>query len=148
MYYILYTSSEQYENKLDSNVIEEDETNKICLICLLPSHENNVIKKIKEFSHIYSVCNCNPSFHYICLEDWIKISSSCPICRKTIIINKQNLPNNYINVLTYFIFWVNLSISILRAATVISMLNLFLLCIYNYYFIFYIKYEYFDDYYY
>jgi hypothetical protein len=145
MYCILYTSSEYYENEQDYNVIEEDETNKQCLICWLPSNENDIIKKIKDFSDIYSVCNCNPAFHYNCLEDWINRNSSCPICRTKITINKQIPANNYLKAITYFVFCFNLSINMLRVATVISIINLFLLCGYNCYFIFYIKQEYFDE---
>jgi hypothetical protein len=146
MYCILYTSSEYYENEQNYNIIE-DETNKQCLICWLPSNENNVIKKIKDFSDICSACNCNPPFHYNCLEDWINRTSSCPICRTKITINKQISPNNYIKAITYFVFCFNLSVSMLRVATVISMINLFLLCTYNCYFIFCIKQEYFYEYY-
>jgi 23S rRNA A1618 N6-methylase RlmF len=144
----LYTSSEYYEKEQHYNVIEEDETNKQCLICWLPSNENDVIKKIKDFSDIYSVCNCNPPFHYKCLEDWINRTSSCPICRIKITINNKISPNNYIKAITYFVFCFNLSVSMLRVATFISMINLFLLFTYNFYFIFYIKKEYFDEHYY
>ena len=147
MYCILYTSSEYYENAQACNVIEEDDTNKQCLICWLPSSEKDVIKKIKDISDICSVCNCNPPFHYSCLEYWINRTSSCPICRKKIIINKQFSSNNYLKAITYFVFCFNLYVSRLRVATVFSMINLFLLCSYNCYFIFYIKHEYFDDYY-
>ena len=107
MYSILYTSSEYYENGQDYTVIEEDETNKLCLICLLPSKEHNVIQKMKEFSDIYSVCNCDPSFHYDCLEDWMNRTSSCPICRTKITLNKLVSSNNYLKVITVFVFCFN-----------------------------------------
>ena len=37
--------------------------------------------KIQSIIQLY---NCNHSFHKVCLENWLKYASSCPICRMTV----------------------------------------------------------------
>jgi hypothetical protein len=138
MYSILYTSSENYEDEINYNVIK-DETNNICLICWLPSHDNSIILKMKEYPNINTICNCNAEFHVSCIKEWFDKTQSCPICRKQITIYKPDLTNNYITSITYFICCFNFCISVLRVATIISLINIFLLITYNCYFMVYIK---------
>jgi len=122
MYYTLYTSSE-YEPYCN-NI----ETDKQCLICLLPSKKNDVIKKMKDFSNLYIICDCNPTFHYTCLEYWINIHSSCPICRKQIIINNLiNNIKNVINPVTHFIFYCNFNIFTLRIIIIFLTINIYII---------------------
>jgi hypothetical protein len=70
------------------------ETDEICLICWLPSN----VKQIKEFEeklHITFVCNCNPLFHYKCIEKWFVKSNSCPICRTKVVGHTNNFYNRF-----------------------------------------------------
>lgn len=137
MYSICYTSSEKYED--DTNVIKDDETNNICLICWVPSVDNSIVLKMKEYPNIITICNCNAEFHSSCLEEWIEKTHSCPICRKKITIYNQDLMNNYATTVTYFIVCFNLCTQVLRVATIISLINVFLLFTYNIYFMVYVK---------
>lgn len=60
------------ENKLIlSNEIKKVKSIPQCAICL------NIIsyKKLKKLS-------CNHKFHWRCIDRWIKINSSCPVCRE------------------------------------------------------------------
>ena len=52
---------------------------KLCIIC-----HNLVRKKFELYTLVESNnrCDCNPIIHKTCFEKWIKISNSCPICRK------------------------------------------------------------------
>ena len=135
MYYI---SSEYYNGDIQ------------CLICLSESKKNDVIKKMKEFSNLYIICDCNPTFHYTCLENWVERTSSCPICRKKIIINEPDniislVVNPIVNPITHFIFYCDFNIFILRIISIVLMINLFLFFIYNFYFMNYMIHEYSYD---
>ena len=132
MYYI---SSEYYNGDIQ------------CLICLSESKKNDVIKKMKEFSNLYIICDCNPTFHYTCLENWVERTSSCPICRKKIRINKHNndinqVVNPIINPIAHFIFYCDFNIFMLRIITIVLTINIFLFFIYNCYFMNYMLHEY------
>ena len=132
MYYI---SSEYYNGDIQ------------CLICLSESKKNDVIKKMKEFSNLYIICDCNPTFHYTCLENWVERTSSCPICRKKIRINKHNndinpVVNPIVNPIAHFIFYCDFNIFMLRIITLVLTINIFLFFIYNCYFMNYMLYEY------
>ena len=64
-----------------------------CSICL------NSIKKKEEDT---KKTNCNHLFHTECISRWLKIKSSCPLCRK-FLINSYNINlsldnNNYENI--------------------------------------------------
>jgi|APGre2960657423_1045063.scaffolds.fasta_scaffold17079_2 hypothetical protein len=126
-----YTSSEYYNGDIQ------------CLICLSESKKNDVIKKMKDFSDLYIICDCNPTFHYTCLEVWIDRTSSCPICRKKIIIK---IPNNNINTITHFIFYCDFNIFMLRIIAFVLTINIFLFFIYNCYFMNYMLHEYSYEY--
>ena len=132
MYYI---SSEYYNGDIQ------------CLICLSESKKNDVIKKMKEFSNLYIICDCNPTFHYTCLENWVERTASCPICRKKIRINKHNndinqVVNPIINPIAHFIFYCDFNIFMLRIITIVLTINIFLFFIYNCYFMNYMLHEY------
>lgn len=129
---ILYTSSENYEDDLHYNVIK-DETDHWCIICWLPSQENSIILKMKDYHNINTICDCNPTFHYSCLKEWIDKTSSCPICRKKITINKP-----YVTPLTYLMCYVNLCFTIFHIATIMLLVNVLLLYAYTCYISYYI----------
>ena len=144
MYYFLYTSSDYYDKNiiLDKNADVSTNNNNfnnnnICLICWLPSNNQNKTKYMKDFLQFETSCDCNPSFHDNCFNNWISRSSSCPICRKTIILNQQQPMS--VKISTYYTFFYYCTARILHAATCISFLNLCSLCVYNFYFIFYVN---------
>ena len=56
-----------------------------CCIC---------INNIKKNQDIYHCKNCNKTFHYNCMNEWVKSSSTCPICRTNIdVVNTKNFEN-------------------------------------------------------
>ena len=34
-------------------------------------------------------CNCNTVYHYVCLDTWLKRSSTCPMCRKEVQVDDK-----------------------------------------------------------
>jgi len=52
----------------------ENESNLTCTICLEKINEIKIRK-----------LDCNHNFHIKCLDEWLKINNSCPICRDSIL---------------------------------------------------------------
>lgn len=127
-----YNSDEEYTNNND---------NDLCLICWLPKEKNNDIKLLTDFSNIKVNCECNPKIHYLCLNDWITKTKSCPICRKEIkfvIVSSNNK-----NVILYF--FTEYIIYFLRILCYSSLINLFCLLFYNTYNIYLMINTYYQD---
>ena len=148
MYDLLYIISKYYKKQQDDKVFNDEQTNKLCLICWLPSNKNETIQNMKTISHIVVICDCNPIFHKKCLDIWINKTSSCPICRKKItitseIIITETTINKHIDILTYTIFIYNIATNTLRFATCIIIIHLFLQC---FYIIVYFRQHRFDEY--
>ena len=148
MYDLLYIISKYYKKQQDDKVFNDEQTNKLCLICWLPSNKNETIQNMKTISHIVVICDCNPIFHKKCLDIWINKTSSCPICRKKItitseIIITETTINKHIDMLTYAIFIYNIATNTLRFATCITIIYLFLQC---FYIIVYFRQQRFDEY--
>jgi hypothetical protein len=148
MYDLLYIISKYYKKQQDDKVFNDEQTNKLCLICWLPSNKNETIQNMKNISHIVVICDCNPIFHKKCLDIWINKTSSCPICRKKItitseIIITETTINKHIDILTYAIFIYNIATNTLRFATCITIIHLFLQC---FYIIVYFRQQRFDEY--
>ena len=144
MYCPLYLYSDYCEKLHNIDIIKEQTTDKICIICWLPSDQHNHIKPMKEFSHIYLFCNCNVLIHTNCFNEWLRNCPSCPICRKKIkILTKKHL-SNYIksSIITLFMFLLNYSYKVLRIATTLYIFNVSCVIIYNTYIIFYFKHHY------
>lgn len=142
--YISYDYTKDDIKKLPEN------DHKICVICWLPSEQNNHIKQLKEFSYIYFFCNCNVLIHTNCLNDWFNNSPSCPICRKNITIFTRDHVSNYIksSANAFFMFFLKYSYQFLRIATTIYIINTVCVITYNVYIICYFKHYYeYDDYY-
>ena len=75
-----------------------------CFICFMPYEQNNPIKMLSDFSHIIQKCKCNAKIHLLCLNNWIKNTQSCPICRtKCTSLQKSNLPKFYV-IITIYLF--------------------------------------------
>ena len=139
MYYFLYTSSDDYDNFIETNNITEDDTNKICLICLQPQNKYNPIQNIKQLNYIVTICDCNPLIHITCFNEWFSNSASCPICRKIIYKNTFILTNNFMQNVKYFIVFFNFTIIMIRFAMFFSIINLVYLSVYNCYIMYYMK---------
>jgi len=73
-----------------------------CFICFMPYEQNNPIKMLSDFSHIIQKCKCNAKIHLLCLNNWIKNTQSCPICR-TKFISIHDIGLQEINLIKYLI---------------------------------------------
>lgn len=49
-----------------------------CFICLQDLESNRTTIRLK---HCKKRCKCDGYIHESCLEDWLYINNSCPICR-------------------------------------------------------------------
>ena len=73
-----------------------------CFICFMPYEQNNPIKMLSDFSNIIQKCKCNAKIHLLCLNNWIKNTQSCPICRtKCTNLQKSNLQKS--NLQKYYV---------------------------------------------
>lgn len=132
MYFSVFSSSEYYSNDDINNnhiSIKEDD---LCLICWLPQEEQNEIKILSDFSHIKPNCKCKPKLHSTCINNWIKKSPTCPICRTkmNIIIFTTNPENILIN---YYIICISYTLQLLKIISYASFVNLLCLLFYNIY---------------
>jgi hypothetical protein len=145
MYFSTFPSSEYYSDEDNENNSKFNE-NDVCIICWLPSDEKNKIIKLNYITTITTPCKCKPKIHELCFNDWIERSQSCPICRKNIIIHIQYFTNNSVQTFTCFFLIFNFATRLMRLATIISMLNIVIICSYNLYMMYYIQTEYFEGY--
>jgi hypothetical protein len=146
MYFSTFSS---YNSLSDEDTIENDidiDENDICIICWLPSNEKNTIVRLNDYYTITTTCKCNPKIHSLCFNDWIQRTQTCPICRKNILIHIQYLTNNSVHTFTYIFVFFNFATRVMRFATIVSFINLFILCIYNLYIMYYLRRDYFDEY--
>jgi len=87
-----------------------------CFICFMPYEQNNPIKMLSDFSHIIQKCKCNAKIHLLCLNNWIKKTQSCPICRtKCTSLQKSNLRKYYviINIYIFIILTYNIFVCLI-----------------------------------
>lgn len=145
MYFSTFPSSEYYSDEDNENNSKINE-NDVCIICWLPSDEKNKIIKLNYFTTVTTTCKCKPKIHALCFNDWIQRSQSCPICRKNIIINMHYFTNNSVQTVTSIFLFFNFATTLMRYATIISIVNLVILSFYNLYIMYYIQQEYFYDY--
>ena len=99
MYGTLYTSSEYYDY-YEHIVPLDDELDKLCFVCWLPSNKEPVVH-MNEIVFFLSSCNCNALIHSSCLKKWIHFNSSCPICRKNVSKMLINCDDKYIKLTKY-----------------------------------------------
>ena len=52
-----------------------------CFICL-QDVESNYGTSTMRLKHYQKGCNCDGWVHEACLEDWLYLKNSCPVCRK------------------------------------------------------------------
>ncbi len=144
MYFSVFSSSEYYSDEdrhCNTPRVDEDD---LCLICWVPGDKKNEVKLLTDFSHIKPKCKCKPKIHTICINEWIKKSPTCPICRTNmnIIIFTTDGQNIFINC---YIKCISYTICLLRILCYASFLNLFLLIFYNTYFIYFMANSYHQD---
>ena len=97
---------------------------------------------MKNFSHIISICDCNPQIHLTCINNWLSKSSSCPICRKNInIVVYNSIKTNYIKSFTWIIVFFNLAFTLLRVSIVVSIFNIAILFSHKFIIVNYLKYN-------
>ena len=58
----------------ENNFIRLNENDSCCIICFHDYKEDDLIK----------VLGCNHFYHQKCIDEWLKISPTCPTCRKSI----------------------------------------------------------------
>jgi len=58
----------------ENNFIRLNENDSYCIICFHDYKEDDLIK----------VLGCNHFYHQKCIDEWLKISPTCPTCRKSI----------------------------------------------------------------
>ena len=137
-----------YFSSSDEEITNEEDTD-ICLICWLPSENNNIIKELSSHSYIIKICNCNPKIHTDCLNKWIGQNPSCPICRKTLTICINEVNDDYNNILTnmliycylyycinnYTINCIKCILIVVKVSCYLCFINILCLYIYNIYLI-------------
>lgn len=100
MYFFIFNSSEYFsdEDRFRDTQPRDDEEN-MCLICWLPENKENKIHVLTNFSNIKPKCKCKPKLHTTCINEWVKKSQTCPICRTkmNIIIFTSDSKNIFIN---------------------------------------------------
>lgn len=143
MYFSVFSSSEYYSDEEINKDISIDEDD-LCLICWLPGDETNELKLLSDFSHIKTLCKCKPKIHSICINDWIKKTPSCPICRTklNIIIFNGNAENVFINC---YIGCISYTVYFLKIVSYASFLNLLCLLFYNIYSIYFMINNHYED---
>jgi len=73
------------------NKLNEIEDIGDCFICYeMEDREKNKPIKLFNQDKYFKKCRCNGFIHVTCLDKWYQINSTCPICRKTIILNINN----------------------------------------------------------
>ncbi len=145
MYFSIFSSSEYYSDEdrdydTQSCIDEED----MCLICWLPGNKENEIHVLTNFSNIKPKCKCKPKLHTICINEWVKKSPTCPICRTkmNIIIFTADGKNVFINC---YIKCISYTVELLRFLCYASFLNLFCIIFYNAFCIYYMSNKYYEN---
>lgn len=145
MYFSIFPSSEYYSDEdRDCEPIPLIDQEDICLICWNPGNKQNQINILTNFPHIKPKCKCNPKLHTLCINEWIKKTPTCPICRTkmNIIIftidGKNIFLNCYVKCLSY-------TVELLRILCYASFLNIFFIIFYNTVRIYYMANKYYED---
>ncbi|KAL4468791.1 hypothetical protein ABPG74_005294 [Tetrahymena malaccensis] len=62
-------------DKMKTTFHTSNKTHKTCAICLNDFDEGEKVKEL----------NCEHRFHIPCVDDWLKIKGSCPLCRQNLV---------------------------------------------------------------
>lgn len=143
MYFSIYPLSEYYSIN-DNDIIHTDiiiDEKDICIICLMKQEQTNKIKQLSSFPHIISTCGCNPKIHISCLDNWIKHSLSCPICRTKISINLFQIHTH-----KYFhMFLLQNRTHLFHILCYISFMNFVFIFFYNIYSLYFFTQTYYEE---
>jgi hypothetical protein len=112
-------------NKSEDNL----NTTNLCIICFQSCN----LHKLNQISNIALRCKCNPLIHQACFDLWLTKSQSCPICRTHLLVNGSHLDSKIKQGLIKFVKSVTFVFHIL---SLLSMLNVTFLIIFNVYFLF------------
>ncbi|WCJ22408.1 RING/U-box superfamily protein [Euphorbia peplus] len=58
----------------ESMRLPEGRSDNTCAICLSEYHSQDIVRCIPE---------CNHFFHVDCIDEWLRLNNSCPVCRKS-----------------------------------------------------------------
>lgn len=66
-----------------SNKLSLNKTDNLCIICReeLSLNDKDKFQLVNSQNRVVMIKNCNHSFHWDCLSNWIVQSNSCPVCR-------------------------------------------------------------------
>uniref|UniRef100_A0A915EVV6 RING-type domain-containing protein n=1 Tax=Ditylenchus dipsaci TaxID=166011 RepID=A0A915EVV6_9BILA len=52
--------------------------NKECIIC----HQQNILENYKEL-------RCSHTFHKNCIDEWLRVKPTCPLCRSEVLLENN-----------------------------------------------------------
>lgn len=72
-----------YKELDEINIVMNSNTDD-CIICYDNTINKcgNQLKTVCEKINLLCDCSCNLFIHDACLKDWLKVSHTCPVCRK------------------------------------------------------------------
>ena len=107
---------ENFESNSNRNTIINNVQDDVCIICLekkdsikMKEYCSDISFEMRNSVKNYNIkCDCNYSIHPSCLNEWIKIKNSCPICKSvfTMTIREEEFTNDeytYPIVIFYFL---------------------------------------------
>lgn len=95
---------EPYDNNNDFKT--DNSNNELCLICW-ENESTEIIIPFKKLHQYPTHCECNGLFHLICIEKWMEINNSCPICREKV-LELTSCENSVITIINACYFYVNI----------------------------------------
>jgi hypothetical protein len=87
---MIFRVCEHYDNS-DQNSQDTIVDRKECFICFEHESVNSFIIDLKEQTLYIKICLCNGYIHVDCLNRWIDLHNSCPVCRKTVLKMDQTI---------------------------------------------------------
>lgn len=73
------------QKRFDGNLFADSE-NATCAICLQSYLEGDAFRELP--------CDPRHHFHVQCVDDWLKLNATCPVCRKPLVPNAATTNNN------------------------------------------------------
>ena len=64
-----------FRTKYDANVFQTQEA---CMICLVDFDEDSLVTPLP--------CDIRHYFHTTCIEQWLMVNASCPLCKSPVTI--------------------------------------------------------------
>ena len=68
-----------FKTKYDSNLFQTQED---CLICLVTFDEESMVTPLP--------CDIRHYFHTTCIEQWLMVNASCPLCKSRVTLEEIN----------------------------------------------------------